>query len=233
MKTVFIDFERCIGCKACEFACAVEHAHSRDPVLAPFQVPTPRTRIHVDPGPWPDSSLPNRCRHCHPAPCQDACPTGAIRRDAEYDVVLADPRKCIACALCAMVCPFDAVTFHLQNDSPHDPRNGDGPPPRVTAVKCDGCLDRLRRGKTPACVEACKTRALVFGELNDLIRANRMRQGAAMPLPSTAPDASPPIPDTVAAWRGWGVAVAAMAGRSPQSGDARGNRFPMENRTAQ
>ncbi|MGD8533923.1 MAG: 4Fe-4S binding protein, partial [Gammaproteobacteria bacterium] len=31
MKTVFVNPERCIGCRQCEFACAVEHSHSRDP----------------------------------------------------------------------------------------------------------------------------------------------------------------------------------------------------------
>nr|VFK81312.1 MAG: 4Fe-4S dicluster domain-containing protein [Candidatus Kentron sp. SD] len=105
--------------------------------------------------------------------------------------------KCIACAMCAMVCPFDAVTFH--------PNNTRQDQPRVVAIKCDGCLDRLRQKKTPACVEACQTNALVFGELNDLIKAGRMQQSPA----AINPD--PTSSDPAAGWRDWGIVAAAMA----------------------
>ena len=116
MKTVFVNPERCIGCRQCEFACAVEHSASRDPVSAVFESIPPRSRIHVMPGRAGDTSFPNRCRHCNPAPCERVCPTGAITRDPEYDLVMAAPQRCIACAMCAMVCPFDAITFHEQGD---------------------------------------------------------------------------------------------------------------------
>jgi anaerobic carbon-monoxide dehydrogenase iron sulfur subunit len=199
MKTVFINPERCIGCRQCEFACAVEHSRSRDPLLALFEDPPPRTRIHVEPGPWFNTSFPNRCRHCDPAPCAQVCPTAAISRNTQYDVVLVDKAKCIACAMCAMVCPFDAITFHVQN--------GDMPP-RVTAVKCDGCVRRLEEGRVPACVEACKVDALVFGELNELIEEGRVRQSATALAAAAAIDTAPTVPDTVAGWRGWGADAA-------------------------
>jgi Fe-S-cluster-containing hydrogenase component 2 len=55
------------------------------------------------------AEFPVKCRHCDPAPCQQACPTGAIYRDASFDLVLIDAEKCTSCAICAMVGPFDAL----------------------------------------------------------------------------------------------------------------------------
>lgn len=199
MKTVFINPERCIGCRQCEFACAVEHSQSHDPAQAVAEIPAPRTRIHVLPGPAFNLSFPSRCRHCNPAPCIGACPTGSMHRDEAEDVVLADPAKCIACAMCAIVCPFDAITFHAQ---------ANGSPARVVATKCDGCIDRLRVGSKPACVEACKVDALVFGELNELVAAGRASEASAV---LSAAAANEPlearIPASVAGWRRWGASA--------------------------
>lgn len=203
MNTVFVNTEHCIGCRQCEYACAVEHSRSHDPILAYLEDPVPSPRVHVEAGPWHNSSFPNKCRHCNPAPCQGACPTAAIFRDNDLDLVLVDTWKCIACAMCAMVCPFDAVSFHVQN------RNH---PPSLVATKCDGCVDRVRRGVEPACVEACKVGALVYGDLNELIRAGRVQDSinvltATAKLESTRPEP----PDNVTGWRSWGEEATSVA----------------------
>lgn len=201
MKTVFVNPELCIGCRQCEFACAVEHSSSKDPFLAVFEDPPPHTRIHVEPGPFVGVSFPNRCRHCDPAPCQQVCPTGAISRNEDLDIVLIDADKCIACAMCAMVCPFDAVTFHAAVD---------GAQPRVVALKCDGCIDRVAAGRLPACVEVCKVDALVYGEVNDLVREGRIKETTK--VLSAALEAAPAEPETVADWRAWGEELAHVRG---------------------
>lgn len=203
MQTVFVNPERCIGCRQCEFACAVEHSRSRDAVQAIFEDPPPRSRIHVEAGPSFHSSFPNKCRHCSPAPCQQACPTAAIYRDEQTDLVLIHPAECISCAICAMVCPFDVLTFHLQ---------ANGMAARLVATKCDGCLDRVRRGALPACVEACKVDALVFGELNDLVKQGRVRETARVLAASAAEPTAPAPPETVAGWRAWGKQATEVAG---------------------
>lgn len=163
MKSVFVNPERCIGCRQCEIACAVAHSLSGDLIGALSEEPRPQSRIHVEAG-GGMTAFPARCRRCVPAPCQMVCAGGAIGRDEARGVVTFDERKCISCAMCAMVCPFGAVTYHVSA------RVG-----RKVAMKCDGCEQRLAQGRVPACVEACKTDALVFGKLDDLIRAGRLK----------------------------------------------------------
>jgi len=206
VQSVFINPDRCIGCLQCEFACAVEHSVTRSDSAAFLETPVPRKRVHVEAGPVPTLSLPNQCRHCDPAPCLQVCPSGAITRDLDHDLVLVEPKRCIGCAMCAVVCPFDAVTFHPLADGP-----GDGIP---VAVKCDGCVDRVARGDEPACTEVCKVDALVFGELNELVAAGRLRSAGVVlaAAGATSVEASGGTPLT--GWRSWGTARVAAADRA-------------------
>lgn len=196
MLTVFVDPQRCIGCRQCEFACAVEHSVSKDPLLAFLEEPVPRSRVHVEPGPVPTTAFPNKCRHCDPAPCERVCPTGAITRDDGNGVVLVEAERCIGCAMCAVVCPFDVLTFHETASS--------APERTAVAVKCDGCIDRVSRGEEPACVEVCKVDALMFGDLNELVASGRLRNASDVLSASTLDGASEP--QAIAGWRAWGRA---------------------------
>lgn len=207
MKTVFINPERCIGCLQCELACAVEHSVSKDETVAFGEVPVPRKRVHVQAGPVPTLAYPNRCRHCDPAPCLQVCPTGAIYRDEANGLVLVDDRKCIGCAMCAVVCPFDTITFHPTIDGPNAEV--------AVAVKCDGCVEKVGRGEEPACVEVCKVDALVFGDLNELVARGRVREaGVVLAAAATAAiKGTVPAGDPLASWHAWGTAQAA-AGRT-------------------
>jgi len=204
VDTVFVSPERCIGCLQCELACAVEHSAGHDQATAFLESPLPRKRVHVLSGPVPTTSFPNKCRHCDPAPCRQVCPTGAITRDDESALVLVDPGRCIGCAMCAVVCPFDVITFH--------PMAGGQRPDAAVAVKCDGCQDRVHRGEEPACSEVCKVDALVFGELNALTAAGRMRESAAVLAASSLDPGAYPHGDPLAGLHGWGEARGA-AGR--------------------
>jgi carbon-monoxide dehydrogenase iron sulfur subunit len=207
MKTVFIHPERCIGCKQCEVACAVAHSQTHNLFLAVFETPTPKPRIHAEPGLDLNTSFPNKCRHCNPAPCQGVCPTGAIHRPADLpDIVLIEARKCIACGMCAMVCPFDVISYYAAAAAPEKEH---------VALKCDNCIDRQRAGQIPACVEACKVGALEFGELNELIKAGRTRYSEQVLQATGMPAAYPAgpvalLPPNIEAWRNYGEAVSAL-----------------------
>jgi carbon-monoxide dehydrogenase iron sulfur subunit len=114
-------------------------------------------------------------------------------------MVLVDGYKCITCAMCAMVCPFDVLTFY---PLPHLDRN------KTVAIKCDQCIDRQRQGELPACVEACKVDALVFGELNELVKqaTSRLAEEVSVAIGEIKPPIARPIPH-VEAWRQWGESV--------------------------
>ncbi len=205
MRTVFVHPERCLGCKQCEAACAVAHSQTKSLFLAVFESPPPKPRIHAESGLTLNTAFPNKCRHCDPAPCMAVCPTAALQRAADMpDIVMVDARRCIACGMCAMVCPFDVVTYHPLSAAREK---------AAVAVKCDHCIERQRVGLIPACVEACKVGALEFGELNELVKAARGRY-AEQVLQATgqfeAPVKLENAPTTIQIWHGWGAAVSGL-----------------------
>jgi anaerobic carbon-monoxide dehydrogenase iron sulfur subunit len=208
MKTVFIYPERCIGCKQCEVACAIAHSQTKNLFWAVFETPSPKPRIHAEPGLKLNTSFPNKCRHCNPAPCQGVCPTCAILRPEDFpEIVLIEARKCIACGMCAMVCPFDVITYHATKAAPEK---------TSVALKCDHCIELQRDGLIPACVGACKVGALEFGELNELVKAARKRYSeqvllaTGLEISKEVTRDTTPLPLSIEIWRGWGTVVTSL-----------------------
>ncbi len=194
MKTVFVHPERCIGCKQCEIACAVEHSQSKDLALAIWEDPRPVPRIHVEASPYL-TTFPNKCRHCSPAPCVEICPTAALYREEATDTVKLHPEKCIACGMCAMVCPFDVIVF--------DTASYDGKY-KIMNLKCDHCPDRTEQGLEPACVEVCKVSALEWGDVNEILKKERMQFSAKVSmLMQTGEHELTPLPENLEIWRSW------------------------------
>ena len=190
MKTVFVHPEKCIGCRHCEIACAVEHSRSKDIFGLVTESPPPMPRIHVEVG-VDLLTFPNRCRHCDPAPCMQVCPTGALYRENDTWSVLVDYEKCIACAMCAMVCPFDIISFHRVWNVTFD---------HEVNAKCDHCIERQLRGEIPACVEACKTGALEFGDANDIIRNSR-KDFTLRTTMALKGESAPELPESISQFR--------------------------------
>ena len=192
VRSVMVRPERCIGCRHCEVACALEHSQSKELFSMfseePVSVPRIRVEVGVD-----LLTFPNRCRHCNPAPCMQVCPTGALYRDDDTDSVVVDYKKCISCAACAIACPFGIIRFEKVY---HVHIN------REVNAKCDNCIDRQREGKEPACVEACKTGALEFGDINELIRVSRKDFTVRLLKSQGAEVEVPKIPENISAFRG-------------------------------
>jgi len=157
-NVLFIDIERCLGCKACEIACAVEHSQTKELFTAIFEKPRPMPRVRAIAA--AGYVVPLQCRHCEKAACVEVCPTEALKRTPEGIVIL-DEALCTGCKACIIACPFAAVLMDWYK--------------RVVS-KCDLCIDRIRRGLKPACVEACPTGALMYGRLEDLTREVQARK---------------------------------------------------------
>lgn len=100
------------------------------------------------------------CKHCANAPCQEACPTGAIIR-TEFDTVYVQQDICNGCGYCIVACPFGVIARDEQGDH--------------QAHKCTLCYDRLKDGMEPACAQACPTDSIQFGELSELKARARTR----------------------------------------------------------
>ncbi len=96
--------------------------------------------------------LSDVCKHCHNAPCLEACPTGSLFR-TEFDTVVVQQDICNGCGYCVPACPFGVVEVSKQDGKAH---------------KCTLCYDRLKGGLEPACSKSCPTDSIQFGELGDL-----------------------------------------------------------------
>ncbi|MDR1311502.1 MAG: 4Fe-4S dicluster domain-containing protein [Burkholderiaceae bacterium] len=167
--------KRCGGCGICARACS--RAHKAAGLQSHPRLAVIRDR---------SLSAPVLCHHCEAAPCAKVCPVNAISQ-SDGAVVL-DEVMCIGCKLCAIACPFGAITlsgtglrgvaspsYHLEYVDPSDKRTVDldpildwGKGVRRVAVKCDLC-DFHDSG--PECVRACPRKALFLVDSDALLHS--------------------------------------------------------------
>ena len=109
------------------------------------------------------------CNHCTHPPCVRVCPTKATFKRSQDGIVMMDFHRCIGCRYCMAACPFGSRSFNWGDPRPYIKEINPEFPTRTRGVveKCDFCAERIDVGKIPACVEACKAKALVFGDLGD------------------------------------------------------------------
>jgi len=145
MKRVYPREDKCMACGLCVVACVVEHSKSKDILLAyKEELPRPGERNVVEEGEEGDC-LSLQCRHCEEPECVDACINGSLYIDDGVIKVRKD--HCVACWMCIMACPYGCM--HKEKGEM-----------AFTSNKCDLCPER----ETPACVEICPNRALVYEE---------------------------------------------------------------------
>ncbi len=108
------------------------------------------------------------CNHCGNPPCTNVCPTQATWK-REDGIVMMDWHRCIGCRYCVAACPYGSRSFNWRDPRPFIKKQNPEFPTRTRGVveKCTFCAERLARGQMPACVEACPSNALIFGDLQD------------------------------------------------------------------
>jgi formate dehydrogenase iron-sulfur subunit len=183
----YTDTTVCIGCKACEVACkqwnqlpadgfhwsgnsydntgelsATSWRHVK--FVEQFPEPSgPRLSLEVLPNNEPTQGrwlmMSDVCKHCVTAPCQQACPTGAIIHN-EFENVYIQADICNGCSYCVAACPFGVITRATFGGHSH---------------KCTLCYDRQKDALVPACAKACPTQSIQFGPIDELRQRARKR----------------------------------------------------------
>ena len=180
-----LDLLRCIGCRKCVYACVEENNQSRDPQIHWIQVlemeketgiDFVHSNLYYDHEQVPHEGffyLPVQCQQCKNPPCVKACPVGATWTEPDGIVVI-DYDWCIGCRCCMAACPYGARHFNwgkvkLDTEQVNPGTHYLGNRPRVKGVveKCTFCIQRVREGRYPACVEVCPVGARKFGNLLD------------------------------------------------------------------
>lgn len=174
-----IETSLCIGCGICREECAKENNIGINSGMRYIKILTMKKgKIDLeDTQKTPEKTrnsaetwnLPVQCMQCDNPPCVSACPVQATWKE-EDGITVVDYNKCIGCRYCMMNCPYWARHFNWKQPVvPEMNASKWAPPirPKGVTEKCTFCIHRVREGRLPRCVEACPTKARIFGDIND------------------------------------------------------------------
>jgi Fe-S-cluster-containing dehydrogenase component len=170
-RGVLVDTTKCVGCRACEAACAEANVlpgpasagdsgvftHPRQTDTRTFTVVN---AAHAAAG-APDRFVKRQCMHCVEPACASACLVRALDKTPTGPVVYHKDR-CLGCRYCMIACPFGVPKYEYDSPLPY-------------VQKCTFCADRQAKGEAPACASVCPSGALTFGLRNDLIETAKER----------------------------------------------------------
>ena len=149
-ETMFIDPQRCIGCRACVAACRECGTHKGYSMIYVDYLDRSETT----------ATMPTVCMHCAEPTCALVCPADAIKTTDDGVVLSALKPRCLDCRNCVNACPFGVPKYntemHLQ-------------------MKCDMCFDRTSEGLQPMCASVCPTSAIAFGKYEDIVPLRRTK----------------------------------------------------------
>ncbi len=192
-----VDIDRCTGCQACVVACQAENnipLNTEDRFRQRRAIEWIHVERYWE-GEFPDVKarfIPILCQHCENAPCEPVCPVYATYHNNQ-GLNVQVYNRCVGTRYCANNCPYQVRFFNFWEPVwPETLRNQLNPDVTVRSrgimEKCSFNVQRLRRAERvierqeggritdedlkmgnylPACVQACPTNTLVFGDFND------------------------------------------------------------------
>ena len=158
-KAILYDSTLCVGCKACEGACAERWGLPyNDTVAAEEKISAHKLTTIETHG---DKYSRRLCMHCAEPTCVSVCPVGALQKTALGPVVY-DADKCMGCRYCMQACPFQVPAYEWHARLPK-------------VRKCNMCYERQVKGEPTACTAACPTGATICGERDALVAEAQKR----------------------------------------------------------
>ena len=158
-NAILYDSTLCVGCKACESACAQRWALPYDSKIAAEENLSAHKLTAIRS--FGERYVRRLCMHCEQPTCASVCPVGALHKTALGPVVY-DADKCMGCRYCMTACPFQVPAYEWSARLPK-------------VRKCDQCYERQSKGRPTACTEACPTGATICGDREKLVAEARRR----------------------------------------------------------
>ena len=124
-KILFLDPEKCAGCRQCAMACSLKHEgyvsliHCRNEII---RMPLEGINVNMV------------CRQCTNPPCEAVCPQRAISRNPKTGAMEVDKDRCIGCQSCVIACPIGGISKNMETGK---------------IIKCNLCEG------DPECVKYC------------------------------------------------------------------------------
>lgn len=192
-KSILVDTSLCTACRGCQVACK---QWNNLPGTKTKQVGTYQNPQNFSSDTWKvvrftDGKKENgkpywyffsdMCRHCIQPPCklsmEGTVKDAVIHDEATGAVVYTEKTKKVSFE--NVLCPYG---IPQQN------------PKTKVLSKCTMCFDRIKNGMIPACVKACPTGAMVFGDRDEILDMAKKRVAE---LKKTYPKAMAINPDDV------------------------------------
>ncbi len=165
--SILVDTSRCTGCRGCQIAC--KHWNQLPATITKnmgtYQNPQDLSAdtwkvVRFADGKTGDGKpywlfFTDQCRHCLSPACMSEAEKGEVIQDEKTGAVIFTPKtKDLNFKATLEACPF--------NIPRQDPKT-------KVLSKCTMCIDRITNKQIPACVKACPTGTLVFGERDKIL----------------------------------------------------------------
>jgi len=172
-KSFLVDLTKCTACRGCQIACKQwkklpgektknTGSHQNPPDFAFNTLRVVRFSEKEIDGKMHWFFTPDQCRHCLDAPCK----TGAELPDS---IIIDEVTGAVVYNEKTAKESFDAI----QGICPYNVPRMDKKSKIIS--KCDMCNDRVKAGKRPACVTACPTGTMNFGDRDEMLKLAEKR----------------------------------------------------------